>query len=179
LAIKGIVCIGANGVMGKNGTMPWGDMPLDGAHFRRLTQGHTVVMGRKTFESMGSKPLPKRNNIVMSRSIPVTVEDIVEMDRHTDTDTWIIGGSELYRQFLPYIEEFYVTTVGEAFEGDTYFPDIHQSYGWAHEYLGMETRVIAQVRAVEVVAHLPEAHIEYEPLPTKEYQLVFRKFTKL
>jgi dihydrofolate reductase len=188
LAIKAIVCIGANGVMGKDGTMPWGDMPLDGAHFRRLTEGHVVVMGRKTFESMGEKPLPNRINLVLSRTLarvyPGTavvrdIDSLLDTHKRWNSDFWVIGGSEVYRQLLPYIEEFYVTTVGEEFEGDTYFPDIHQSYGWAHEYLGMETRVVAQTRAVEVVAHLPEAHIEYEPLPTKEYQLVFRKFTKL
>lgn len=149
--IKGIVCIGANGVMGKDGSMPWGDKPLDGKHFRSLTEGHTVVMGRKTFESMNAQPLPNRNNIVLTRSIPVTVEDIVEMDKHNECDTWIIGGSQVFKAFLPYIEEFYVTTVGEVFEGDTFFPDIHQDYMWNHEYLGMGNG---------------------------KYHLVYRKFTK-
>lgn len=142
--IKGIVCIGANRVMGNKGTMPWGDKPLDGANFRRLTEGHTVVMGRKTFESMGRKRLPNRHNIIVSRDVHSNIyysdiKGIVELYKqgnHFEGDLWIIGGAQIYEAFLPYIEEFYVTTVGEEFEGDTYFPDIHATYEWQGELLG-------------------------------------------
>lgn len=161
--IKGIVCIGANGVMGKDGTMPWGDKPLDGTHFRRLTEGHTVVMGRKTFESMGSKPLPNRRNIVLNRSGAVpslltpeltgmrSVDEVLQSTR--GCIVWIIGGSEVFKAFMPYIEEFYITTVGEDFEGDTFFPDIHADYEWEGELLG----------GLEEVGN---------------YRLLFRKFTR-
>lgn len=167
MAIKGIVCIGANGVMGNNGTMPWGDAPLDGAHFRRLTEGHLVVMGRKTFESMGSRNLPNRVNMILTRkpwqpnSSVFTVQSVEEAIKwykkhcqrsNQHRDLWVIGGAQVFEAFMPYISEMYVTTVGEAFEGDTFFPDMFKSFIWEPEYLGMETR---------------------------EYDLVFRKFTKV
>lgn len=168
--IKGIVCIGANRVMGKDGTMPWGDKPLDGAHFRRLTEGHTVVMGRKTFESMGSKPLPKRNTIVISNTMesteqynvyanPKILAEVHSLSQAfmKSHDLWIIGGAQVFEAFLPYIEEFYVTTIGEEFEGDTYFPDIHAEYEWQGELLGMD---IGTAQDGEV------------------YNLIFRKFTR-
>ena len=145
--IKGIVCIGANRVMGKDGHMPWGEKPLDGRHFRRLTEGHTVVMGRKTFESMGSRPLPNRQNIIMSRTGPGSLycrdaKSVVHLHDggHFTGDVWIIGGAEVFEAFMPYIEEFYVTAVGEAFEGDTFFPDIHDVCNWKSELLGIEEK---------------------------------------
>jgi dihydrofolate reductase len=188
--IKAIVCIGANGVMGKNGQMPWGDKPLDGKHFRSLTEGHTVVMGRKTFESMGCEPLPNRHNVVLSRQrLPISyyeptfdrIEPVLAIaNRHPEKDVWVIGGSEVYKAFLPYIEEFYITTVGEAFEGDTYFPDIHRSYDWKSEYLGMERVAYANMPPIDWrIAHMTD-YVEELPKPTaKQYDLIYRKLTKV
>jgi len=152
--IKGIVCIGANGVMGKDGQMPWGKNPLDGEHFRRMTEGHIVVMGRKTWESMGKRALPNRSHVVLRRDGWTTAEQvIIGSHNYTAQDTWIIGGAEIFRLFLPHIEEMYVTIVGDSFDGDTYFPDMHANYEWSSELLGTAEK---------------DGH-----------HLIFRKFTKI
>lgn len=135
--------------MGKEGTMPWGAKPLDGTHFRRLTEGHTVVMGRKTFESMGRRGLKNRVNIVLTNNLeyhvpPSTVnvilsdvDEVIEVSKSfSDKDFWIIGGSQVFEVFMPYIEEMWVTTIGETFEGDTYFPnELMHSYKWHHSLM--------------------------------------------
>jgi len=196
--IKAIVCIGANGVMGKDGAMPWGDMPLDGNHFRSLTEGHIVVMGRKTLESMDYKPLPNRMNIVLSRRINVgqrpldmknplysafSVDEVLDVYDRTKpgVDLWVIGGSEVYKAFLPYIEEFYVTTVGEHFEGDTFFPDIHKEYDWESELIGSDEITIAIKQELPKLVFAKPVEMEQlirVEMPTKRYMLLYRKFTK-
>lgn len=151
--IKGIVCIGANGVMGKDGSMPWGDKPLDGPHFKKLTEGHTVVMGRKTYESMGRKGLKNRITLLLTNDPkynvpPSTVNVLISSKEQVITsatnfpqkDMWVIGGAEIFKEFMPYIEEMYVTTVGDDFEGDTFFPDMHENIKWTGEVLGMEEK---------------------------------------
>lgn len=180
MAIKGIVCIGAHGAMGYKGKMPWGDKPLDGKHFRSLTEGHIVVMGRKTFESMGSKPLPYRTNVVLSSKIHPEVVSVncvprvLAMKPQADMDgkdIWIIGGAKVFEAFLPYIEEMYVTTVGDEFEGDVYFPDMFAEYIWNHELL--------ETQHVHVPTNAGYETVEPDDIAIVRYMLHFRKFVKV
>lgn len=123
-----ISAISKNNVIGLNNTLPW-HLPEDLKHFKNLTTGKTVVMGRKTFESIG-KPLPNRTNIVLSRNnkeinIPgVITTNNIESLIHSENEIFIIGGSEIYSLFLPYANKLYLTLIDEEYEGDTYFPDI-------------------------------------------------------
>ena len=122
-----------NGVIGINNTMPW---HLDGElkYFKKVTLNHTVVMGRKTFESLGNTPLPRRDNIVLSRrthndkrSDVMCVFDhgaiIQQQVPHTDlSDIFVIGGEQIYRLFMPYADRLIITEVSLHVEGDAYFP---------------------------------------------------------
>lgn len=117
-------------VIGRNGTMPW-HLPDDLRHFRRLTVGHSVVMGRRTFAALGHRPLPERHNIVLTRDpayeAPVGV-DVVH-DRASawqvaaaDQELMVIGGAEVYSAFWDVATRLYLTRIEAAFEGDTFFP---------------------------------------------------------
>ncbi|HEY8396146.1 MAG TPA: dihydrofolate reductase [Bacilli bacterium] len=125
MKIKGIVACDKNGLIGNNGALPW-RVPEDLKFFKEMTYGKTVVMGRKTWESLGSKPLPGRRNIVLSRSLDYTdniarsVDDILKL--HAD-EVWIIGGAEIYNLFIPYYDEFYWSEIHGDFKGDVYLPD--------------------------------------------------------
>lgn len=132
--IKMILACDLNGVIGNGNSLPWGrSLPYDLNRFKELTEGHIVVMGRKTFESLGSKPLPNRENVVLS-SRPIHVFDRPEglyysndigcvLDQYDytggDRDLWIIGGMNVYKQFMPYVQEIYITEVQSEFNGDT------------------------------------------------------------
>lgn len=125
-----IVAMARNGVIGKGNTLPW-HLPGDLKRFRLLTLGHTVVMGRKTFESLPNGPLPGRKNVVLSRGIADmpegvkvvhSVDDVLEMS--TSDKLFIIGGGEIYRQLLPFACRLEITQLDHDFEGDTYFPEI-------------------------------------------------------
>ncbi|QQO38680.1 dihydrofolate reductase [Bacillus phage BCPST] len=135
--IKMILACDLNGVIGNNGSLPWGrSLPYDLKRFKELTEGHIVVMGRKTFESLGSKPLPNRENVVLT-SNPAAykngkylyhVDSVERVFNEYDLvsgnqDLWIIGGMNVYKQFMPYVQELYVTVVGSQFEGDTQIDD--------------------------------------------------------
>ncbi len=124
-----IVAMTEKRVIGKENRLPW-RIPEDLKRFKKLTMGHTVIMGRKTFESIG-KPLPGRANVVISRNpdfqAPGTViirslEEALDRCRNED-EVFVIGGSSLYRAALPLADRLYVTLVHGDFEGDTYFPD--------------------------------------------------------
>lgn len=132
--IKMILACDLNGVIGNNGELPWSrSLPYDLNRFKELTEGHIVVMGRKTFESLGSKPLPNRENVVLtsSKSIPLlrqkhlyfydNIENLFgDIDGfYNNKDVWIIGGMNVYEQFMPYVQEIYITIVNGEFEGDT------------------------------------------------------------
>lgn len=119
MKIKGIVACDKNGLIGNNGVLPW-RVPEDLKFFREMTYGKTVVMGRKTWESLGSKPLPGRRNIVLSRSLDYTVDDILKLNAD---EVWIIGGAEIYNLFIPYYDEFYWSEIYGDFKGDVYLPD--------------------------------------------------------
>jgi len=130
--IKAIVAMAENRVIGNAGTIPW-HLPEDFKFFKATTMGHAVLMGRKTYESIG-KPLPGRENIVLSLTISETpgvtvIQSIDDLKEPTDgRDLFVIGGEEIYRLLLPRIQELYVTKVPRTIEGDTHFPDFESQF---------------------------------------------------
>ncbi|HWI53645.1 MAG TPA: dihydrofolate reductase [Symbiobacteriaceae bacterium] len=122
--------MGSNRVIGKDGKMPW-YLSADLIHFRKLTRGKVVVMGRKTYESIG-EALPKRTNVILTRDpafaapgceVVHSVDEVLRDER----PVFIIGGAELYREFLPHAHELHVTRIHAEFDGDTFFPAYDES----------------------------------------------------
>lgn len=130
MILVAVVARARNGVIGHEGRMPW-DLPGDLRRFKQKTLGTPLIMGRKTFESIG-RPLPGRRNIVVTRQEgwsaegaerAATLQKAVEMCREAERVS-IIGGGEIYRQMMPYIHEVLLTEVHAEPEGDTVFPDL-------------------------------------------------------
>ncbi len=123
-----IVATGTAGVIGNEGTIPW-HLPVDLAHFKKTTMGSPIIMGRRTFDSIGV-PLPGRRNLVLSRnpdSLPEAVEGFQTPEAALEScvdeeEIFIIGGSEIYALFLPMAQRIHRTEVDGDFEGDTFFP---------------------------------------------------------
>jgi len=127
-----IAALDDSGLIGRDGVMPW-HLPDDLRRFRRLTLGKPVVMGRRTFRSIGH-PLSGRRNIVVSRTLSETsgIEVVAVLDRALEIcagaeEVMIIGGAALYREALPRAERLYLTRIAARFEGDTYFPAVDWS----------------------------------------------------
>lgn len=129
-----IVAYDKNRVIGLNGDMPW-RIPGELRRFRELTTGNVVIMGRRTFESLG-KPLPGRTNIVLSGregySAPGclnarSLDEALEMAKETGRDIYIGGGAVVYSQALPLAEKLFISEVHAEFEGDTFFPEFDES----------------------------------------------------
>lgn len=124
-----IVAIAQNGIIGGENKLIW-YLPDDLKRFKHLTTGHPIIMGRKTFESIG-KPLPNRISIVITRNknwsfegviVVNSVEDAIQEAKQTGTDeVFVIGGAEIYKFSLPIVNKIYLTEVKGDFEGDTYF----------------------------------------------------------
>jgi dihydrofolate reductase len=127
-----VVAMAENNVIGKDGGLPW-HIPADLMHFKAVTMGKPIVMGRRTYESIG-RPLPGRLNIVVTRdpsrrwdgvevvqSLPAALERAAA---HGADEIMVIGGGDLYRAALPLAQRIYLTRVHEAVEGDTVFPDL-------------------------------------------------------
>jgi len=134
MIILGPVAVAENGVIGKNNDLPW-HLPEDLKHFKEITLGKTVVIGRKTFESIFArlkKPLPGRKNVVISRQeaykVPEGVLVFKSLDDAykalADEDLYIIGGAEIYKQALPLAEKLYMTHVAGNYQGDAFFPKL-------------------------------------------------------
>ena len=128
-----IVAIAQNGTIGDKNSLLW-HIKEDMRFFRTTTSGRAVVMGRKTFESLGSRPLPKRTNIVITRADRVfegalTAHSLEEAIRlaEGDEEIFIIGGAQIYREALRIADRMYITRVMHDYEGDTSFPDIDLS----------------------------------------------------
>jgi dihydrofolate reductase len=129
MRISLVVAAARNGVIGSNGKMPW-HLPADLKHFKNVTWGLPIVMGRKTFESLG-KPLPGRQNIVITRQpdfhpegvfIAASPEQALLVARSAEAkEVCIIGGGEIYNLFLPMADRLYLTRVQADVAGDTYF----------------------------------------------------------
>ncbi len=153
----------ANGVIGKDGAMPW-HLPEDLAHFKRLTQGHPVIMGRKTWDSLPARfrPLPGRANIVVTRQADwneigaqraSSLREALSMAEQTDSEAWIIGGAQIYAQALPLASRVEVTEIGRDFDGDAHAPQ-----------LGPEWQEVARSRHVGS-GGLPFSFVTYERRP--------------
>jgi len=130
IKVSAIAAIGKNNVIGKKNELLW-RIPDDLRRFKKLTMGHPVVMGRKTYESIG-QPLPGRDNIVITRdlsfrpdgvSIFNTVDDALRYAKSLSDESFIIGGGEIYKQTLPQIDRLYLTLIDDEKEGDVFFPD--------------------------------------------------------
>ena len=127
----------ANGVIGKDNSMPW-HLPEDLAHFKRLTQGCPVIMGRKTWDSLPPRfrPLPGRSNIVVTRQVDWHAEGAVRADSLQEAlqlsgdvpEVWVIGGAEIYRQAEPLAQRAEVTEIAQDFEGDAYAPTLGSAW---------------------------------------------------
>jgi dihydrofolate reductase len=123
---KAIAAMSLNRVIGAANKIPW-HLPEDFKWFKQLTTGNIVVMGRKTFESIG-KPLPNRETIILSRSrfsFPGvhTVSDLSQIDLAAETrEVFICGGGQVYAQALPLCSDLYLTLVKREVEGDAFFP---------------------------------------------------------
>lgn len=133
-----IVATTLNNVIGKDNQMPW-HLPADLAWFRQNTTGKPVIMGRKTFESIG-RPLPKRINIVLSRK-PFehngviwkdSLESAVDLVKDSE-EILLLGGGELFKQYLPQADKLYLTQIQAEIEGDTFFPALNWDE-WQIEY---------------------------------------------
>ncbi|RYD20608.1 MAG: dihydrofolate reductase [Verrucomicrobiaceae bacterium] len=132
--LTAVVAMTPDRVIGKNGGLPW-HLPEDLAFFKRTTSGHPIVMGRKTYESIG-RPLPKRRNIVLTRDTTWTAPGVEvintpdDLYRLPDLDgsIFIIGGSEIYAAFLPTLDDLLVSHVFELYDGDTRLPGFEESF---------------------------------------------------
>lgn len=124
-----VAAMAENRVIGRDGALPWPFLPADMYRFRKLTAGGVVVMGRKTYASLREKPLPGRTNVVLTRDPSFCapgcqVVHSVAAALRAGPDLYVIGGAEVYRQFLPLAHTVYLTHIHAAFPGDTYFPEL-------------------------------------------------------
>ena len=124
-----IVAVSKNGVIGRDNDLPW-HLPEDLKRFKSLTMGHPIVMGRKTYESIG-RPLPGRTSVVLTRSSEFAPPGIIvvrSLDEAIDAcegeaEVFVIGGSSLFAEVLPRVDRLYLTRVHATVEGDTFFPE--------------------------------------------------------
>jgi dihydrofolate reductase len=141
-----VVAVSENGVIGDAGGIPW-HLPEDLKHFKRLTMGHAMVMGRKTYESIG-RPLPGRRTIVVTRNrdfaaagcdVAPDVETAIRLAREGgDDEPRIVGGGAIYREALPLATRIYLSRVHAEIPGDTTFPE-----------LGSEWRVVSEAKSAD------------------------------
>jgi dihydrofolate reductase len=134
MTVSVIAIVAANGVIGRNNALPW-RMSTDLKHFKSLTMGHHMIMGRKTFESVGI--LPGRPHIVITRQeLPIdgvqiarSVDEALALAKD-DNEPFICGGAEIYRQSLHRATRMYITQIHADVEGDTYFPEFDDVNEW-------------------------------------------------
>lgn len=142
--LKAIVAMSENRAIGKNNKLPWGRIAGDLPRFKRLTEGNVIVMGRKTFESIGGVALPHRTNLVLTRnndrhctntftSVESLLQTLQALKLHK---VFVIGGAEIYKLLLPYCDELYLTLVKGQYEGDTFMPEFEKDFPsyFAEEY---------------------------------------------
>ena len=127
-----VAAIASNNVIGQKNSLPW-DIPEDLKRFKQLTSGHTILMGRKTFDSIG-RPLPNRINIVMTKDTNYQKEGVeivfdereaLNLIKDLNQEVFIIGGSKIYELFEPWATSLMITRVLKDFEGDAFFPNIN------------------------------------------------------
>ncbi|MCF6171784.1 MAG: dihydrofolate reductase [Bacteroidales bacterium] len=126
-----IVAIASNHAIGKDNDLLW-HISKDLQRFKRLTEGHTIVMGKKTYFSLPRRPLPKRTNMVITDVPGEQIDDCLMAYSIDDAigkmensqENFIIGGGSIYKQFMPYADKLYITRVHKDFQGDVFFPEI-------------------------------------------------------
>lgn len=136
--LSAIAAMAENRTIGFKNSLPW-HLPADLKHFKTLTHEHPILMGRKTFESIG-KPLPNRTNIILTRdptyqaagcivvtSLELAIQEALNSHHNTNNEIFIIGGEEIYRQLLPHVQQLYLTIVHHEFEGDAFFPALNNN----------------------------------------------------
>lgn len=125
-----IAAIGKNRELGKDNQLIW-HLPSDMKFFREQTKGHTIVMGRKTFESLPGM-LPKRHHVVISRSNPdldsrveifSSIEDFIDAYKDSEEEIFVIGGAQIYTQMLPYANRLLLAEIDKEYDADAFFPD--------------------------------------------------------
>ena len=129
-----IVAVAENNVIGKDNKLIW-HLPEDLKRFKRITSGHTIIMGRRTFESLG-RVLPNRKHVILCNDKELNIddenvevlEDISLLDKYIESEEehFIIGGATIYRLLMPKADKMYITHINESFEGDVYFPQIDE-----------------------------------------------------
>jgi len=134
MTLAAIVAHDPNLVIGKDGDLPW-HYSEDLKYFKRVTMGHPLIMGRVVFEELGERPLPGRENIILSRSrnydhVPTfsSFDDALEYVKDKEI-VFLIGGGEIYDQFLDRCDKLFVTEIHDSYEGDTYFPEYRDEIG--------------------------------------------------
>ena len=130
-----IVAKAKNNVIGKDNQLIW-HLPEDLKRFKRLTTGHTIIMGRKTFESLG-RVLPNRHHVILCNDANMEIdnenveilEDISLLDKYIkeEEEHFVIGGATMYRLLMPYCTKMYITEINQEFDGDVSFPEINMS----------------------------------------------------
>lgn len=129
-----IVAKASNNVIGKDNSLIW-HLPEDLKRFKKLTTGHTIIMGRKTFESLG-RILPNRKHVILCNDMQMNIEDenveiledIAMLDKYinSEDENFIIGGATIYRLLMPYANKMYITEINQEFDGDVSFPVINK-----------------------------------------------------
>lgn len=135
--LSGIAAMSENHVIGKNNQLPW-HLPADLRHFKNITTGHPILMGRKTYQSIG-KPLPNRINLILTHDktfkadgclVVSSIEEALQSAPCMGSEeVFVIGGAEVYKQLMPSIQRLYLTIIHHTFVGDAYFPQI-KSQEW-------------------------------------------------
>lgn len=141
-----VVAISENNAIGKDNQLLW-HLPADLKHFKNITTGHTIIMGRKTYDSIG-KPLPNRRNIIITRQKDLNLEGVEVVNSleealslsKDEEEVFIIGGAEIYKQSVAVSHRIYLTRVHQEFEADAFFPELDNE-SW---------------KEVEKVDHLPD-----------------------
>ena len=129
-----IVAIAKNNAIGKDNKLLW-HLPDDLKRFKKITTGHNIIMGRKTFESLG-RVLPNRHHIILSRNSQLNIDDenveviknISELEKYinSEEENFVIGGATIYKLLMPYSKKMYITEIDKEFEGDVFFPEINK-----------------------------------------------------
>lgn len=151
--LKMIVAMSKNRAIGKDNTMPW-HLSSDLKRFKALTTGHTILMGKHTFESLPVRPLKNRRNVVVSTSLPSSshydvarsLDEALKLCAEPSADTvegdsnivYIIGGANLYSQCMDKVDEILVTHINETFKGDRFFPELDPSVWHISERSGSQ-----------------------------------------
>ena len=157
MRLSAIVAMATNRCIGRDNTLPW-RLPADLKRFKQLTMGHTLIMGRKTYESIG-RPLPGRTTLVVTRQrdyapegvqVAHSLEQALELAR--GDEVFIAGGADLYRQAMEHVRRLYLTRIGRDYEGDTFFPELDLS-GW---------RLLAEEHHPATATEPPFSFLTYE-----------------